>query len=416
MMIMKPKLLVTALSATPYSGSEPGKAFNWTLALSRYFQVHVMLLADKVSACKDSGLCSDWIFHPLEIEGPTRGGIPFYFWYLKWCKSVEYKCKELVLKEMYVGLHHPVLGSFRMFPRYDLLGIRYTLGPIGGAETSPRGLLKECGLPRSQRILEACRPLINNAAVHSPSVYNVIRGAAKVLATTRETELLMIKAGALKTASVFPDVVEASKINDAEIISARRGQLASLGNKFRLVFSGRAIWWKGGQLAIHFLDCLLKAGIPVFLDIYGDGPALKSWKRLALQLRISTEDYFFHGMVSRQELLKAYSKSHLFVYPTLHDSSSSAIPEAYMTALPSMTLWCGGARMAASREAGINFTPSTIGDFYSRGVEVVREWIANPDLWFKACTSSLAFSKKFSLTAIEKAVEENIVPEFVSII
>ncbi len=408
----KPKLLVTALSATPFSGSEPGKAFNWTLALSKFFEVHVLLLPDKVDGCRESGLCGEWIFHPLDLDGPTKGGIPFYIWYAKWCHAVIAKSQELLAKQSYVGLHHPVLGSFRMFPRYDCLGIRYSLGPLGGGETTPQGLLKDSGFPLLTQAIEFARPMANNLSVMMPAVRSVVGKASKVLVTTNETEMVIQRAGALETAIVFPDVVDVSGNSRTEIMASRRAQASGLGKRFRLVFSGRSLWWKGGSVAVRFLDRLIRADVDASLEVFGDGPALASWRDLAGKLSIPTNRISFHGMVERPRLLEAYASSHLFVYPTLHDSSSSAIPEAYSTALPSMTLFCGGARTACLPEAGLNFTPHSWEEFFERGVEEVRRWIYDPELWLECCRSALDLSSRFCLEMIEHAVEKELVPVF----
>ena len=408
----KPRLLVTALSATPFSGSEPGKGFKWTLALSKFYEVHVLLLTDKVAGCRESGLCRDWVFHSLDLEGPTKGGIPFYIWYSKWCRAVIEKCRELLAKDGYAGLHHPVLGSFRMFPRYDQLGIRYTLGPLGGGETAPRGLLADCGFPFFPKAVELMRPLANDLSVMLPAVRSVVGNAAKVLATTSETEQILRKAGARNTAIVFPDVVKISSTSRNEILALRREQANELGNRFRLVFSGRSLWWKGGSVAVRFLDQLIRAGVDVSLDVFGDGPALASWRDMAVNLEISQDRITFHGMVGRPRLLEAYASSHLFVYPTLHDSSSSAIPEAYSTALPTMTLFCGGTRTASTSEAGLNFTPESFEEFLERGVGGVRRWINAPDLWLESCHHAFEASKRFSLEALENAVEKELVQIF----
>ena len=299
-----------------------------------------------------------------------------------------------------------------MFPRYDRLGIRYSLGPLGGGETTPQGLLKDSGFPLLTQAIELARPMANNFSVMIPAVRAVVGNASKVLVTTSETEMLIQKAGALDTAIVFPDVVDVSGNFRTEIMASRRRQASVLGKRFRLVFSGRSLWWKGGSVAVRFLGRLIRADVDASLDVFGDGPALASWRDLAGNLSIPTDRISFHGMVHRSHLLEAYASSHLFVYPTLHDSSSSAIPEAYSTALPSMTLFCGGSRTACLPEAGLNFTPHSWEEFFDRGVEEVRSWINNPQKWIECCEYAIGTSTSFSLEMIEHAVEKELVPIF----
>ncbi len=408
---MKGKLIVTSLEPRPYAGSEPGKGFNWAMALSKFYEVHVLALPHSVKTCQDSGLCDDWVFHSINYTiPPSQGGIDFYKWYYTWCRLVIEKCHELIEKNTYVGLHHTVLGSYRILPAYEKLGIPFTLGPLGGSESVPRNLLKDYGFPIKVYAQEYLRSSLNKCCLLNPFVRKTIRLASYVLATTSETEDDLRSAGALKTKAVFPDVVEGLGVSLEQAMAARNVQCSQISQKLNLIFSGRALWWKGGHIAIRFLERLLIAGINARLDIYSDGPALNAWKELANQLVIPHERLSFHGMVTREELLNAYKASHLFVYPTLHDSSSSSIPESYMSGLPTMTFYCGGAKMAAVPEAGINFAPQSVNEFLEIGTETVKKWVKDPKLWIQSCKAALIQSQNFSLQSIENAIQTTIVP------
>jgi glycosyltransferase involved in cell wall biosynthesis len=408
----KKNLLVVAMGLRPDSGSEPGKGFNWSLVLSKFYHVHVFCWPKNIELCKASGLCNEWTFHPVEpdYEAAGKKAMGWYWNYARWCRALIPQCREVISAVQPVGLHHISLGSFRVLPRYDLLGIPYTLGPLGGGETIPFNILCRAGFPPKNLLLESLRKPINHSIRLMPHLRRVFAGAKLVLATTSETEYLLSRAGAKKTQIIFPDVVEVG-IDPDEVRRIRSEQSKKLGECFRCVWSARFLWWKGGQLALRFLERLRQAGVSTRLDIYSDGAGIGKLKSLAAKQNLATL-VVFHGLVPRPVLLEAYQSSHLFVYPSMHDSSSSAIPEAYSTGLPTMTLGLGGVGTAASPEAGLNRQIDNLDEWFGAGVSTVKSWIEKPELWLKASDAALARSREYDLAGLTIKVERSLVKEF----
>lgn len=402
----KPPLFVCCFALDPNRGSEYGKAFYWTSALAKYFEVHVFCHEDSVGICQKNGGTAPWIFHPISLQ--KTNALNFYHWYMKWC-DVAVKEAEKSLKEFRpVGLHHPMLGSFRILPRYDKLGIRYTLGPLGGGETIPFPFLRSMRIPPRVRIEEMLRPLINYACVKNPLVSPVLRGAAHTFATTQQSAEVIRAGGARSVSCVFPDVFS-GKINAEEVTASRKSQAGFLGEGFRLIFSGRALWWKGGHLALMVLKTLKQLEIKASLTMVTQGPAKSEWETISKNLGIDGS-VTWYDFVAREELLSMYSNSHAYLYPTMHDSSSSAIPEAYSTGLPSVTLGIGGAGTASSREAGFNEFRPTAPEWIEAASQRVQEWISQPDGWMAASEGALRRASDFSVSSLEEAVEKYIVP------
>ena len=100
------------------------------------------------------------------------------------------------------------------------------------------------------------------------------------------------------------------------------------------------------------------------------------------------------------------------MYPTRHDSSSSAIPEAYSTALPSFTLGLGGVRTATDPSAGWNQTPESIAQWLAAGTKLVQGWIARPETWLAACAAAHRKSASFTLENIVTKAGEHLRPCF----
>lgn len=179
--------------------------------------------------------------------------------------------------------------------------------------------------------------------------------------------------------------------------------MQELSTCFRLFFSGRALWWKGGHLAIQVLRAVRERGLPASLTFVTQGPAAAAWKSLAQ--RAGLEKFVhWHPFVARDQLLEMQSHAHAFVYPTMHDSSSSAIPEAYSTGLPSITLGIGGLAMAVGPGTGLNAPAPTAQEWIAQAAQQVTEWVNRPEHWFNACQAARQHSHTFTSQRIEKAI------------
>lgn len=400
---MSEPLIVVAVACRPGAGSEAGKGWNWVRALSRRYEIHLVATPEDRDLCLAHPDGRHWHIHLPEFEIPTWEFPWGYLHYARWCRSILPVCQRLVREINPVGLCHVTLGSFRILPRYDRLGIPYVIGPVGGAEAAPAKTLSEFGLPPKRLLAELARPLANAACGLNPGTRAVFSGAALSIATTPETAARLRSFGAKGTAIQFPDVFEPEPF-DAHAM--RASQTVELGECFRLVWSGRILWWKGPHIAVRFLRALQAAGINARLDIYGapiEADAL-AW----LQAQTAMPGLNLHSPIPREELQKRYLQSHLFVYPTLHDSSSSAIPEAYATGLPSFTLGLGGTAVACHPDAGSNGLNGSIGQWISTGVDLVKGWIRSPERWLAASGTALRASRNFGLDSIERFIAQSL--------
>ena len=173
---------------------------------------------------------------------------------------------------------------------------------------------------------------------------------------------------------------------------------------FRLIFSARGRWWKGGQLALRFVAYCRQRNMDVRLTMVTDGPVAAAWKTLANELQLA-DAVDFLPLMPQPQLFDCFLKSHAYIYPTMHDSSSSALPEAYGCALPSLTLGLGGIKAAACDHAGINTEPNTIGQWLQQCHDQLARWQRCPQEWLAACESAEIHSQTFHLDRIVTSLQ-----------
>lgn len=407
----RPALVLVAVDMGRHLGTEPGKAWAWACAIARRYRLHVVTAPAVAARCRHEKDAAEWSWHITRLSQPTSMGFTYYRDYARWCREVPRVVRALVPEVQPVGLHHITLGSFRILPRYDQCGIPYTLGPLGGGESTPRAYLGTARLQWGPWISELMRPWLNNAFAAIPSLRAVMGRSRLALATSSDTEAILRRMGAKTTGVVFPDRVPADV--DPARAQPPAERAADLKRCVRLVWSGRAVWWKAGQLAVELLRRLVQSGVNAELTVFSYGHALAAWRR---QIRAAGVSAYCRigGFVPRGELLVALGRAHVFVYPTLHDSSSPALLEAYAMGLPSLSVGLGGPAVVATKNTGYNVRPANLDEWLDGAVARVRQWQQDPVAWATASMAARARAGEFGSAYLGAAVDQWLAPELFS--
>lgn len=410
----KPQIIVVALNMDPHGGSEAGKGWWWATALSQFFHLHVITQQPDADACIAAlgSAGGGWTFHPTETKMETWAFPQGYIRYAKWLREAMRIARELKCNQPIVGLSHVILGSFRVLPRYDRLGLPYTLGPLGGGECAPTRYLLGRAVPLKHRLAEWARPLANHLFCLVPSLRACLGGSAVAFATSEETGSVLRRMGAGRPVVVFPDAYDAF-IDTAAVMENRRGQQEELGHNIRLLWQGRALWWKCPDLALDVLARAIQDGIRVDLTMVGDwnGPVGRQVKLQAERLGLTAKIQFLAGM-PRPEFLALQASHHGFLATSLHDSGGIPLIEAQARGLPCLTLGLGGNRQSACPEAGVPVGGACPTEFVARSVTCLRRWQADPARWLGEASAALDYSTTFTNARLQSYVREHVVKAF----
>lgn len=398
----RPALMLAAVDMARGGGSEPGRAWDWACALARHYDLHVVTGSNVAERCRREKAAAGWTWHTTTVAAPTSSGLAYYRDYRRWCREAEGVLHRVLPQVRPVGLHHITLGSFRVLPRYDRFEVPFTLGPIGGGESTPRELLGTARLPPGPWISEFLRPWLNGAFAAVPALRAVMRRSQLALATSQETEAVLRRMGARTTAVVFPDRVPPDLDASRAMSAAERA--AELPRCVRLVWSGRAVWWKAGQIAVELLRRLRRAGVEAELSCFTYGHALPAWRRQMAAAGVG-EHCRVSGFVPQAELHAVLGRAHVFVYPTLHDSACPALLEAYALGLPSLTVGLGGPAVVATPATGGNFSTKNLDAWIDRAVDCVRGWRDEPAAWLAASRAAQARAADFGPAQLEAIVD-----------
>jgi glycosyltransferase involved in cell wall biosynthesis len=413
----KPHIIVIAVAINPRTGGEPGKGWWWIDALRPYFTLHVVTSESNAADARTMiGPDEEIYFHlvqsPVNFAKPLWGYMQ-YWGYLKKALGVSQKIKS---EFPIVGACHLTLGSFRVLPRYDKLGIPYMVGPVGGGECTPLKMLWSRPVPLSHKISETLRPLINQASALVPPVHACLKHADLVLATSDETAVTVKRIGARNAKAVFPDSYD-FPIDAPGILAEKQARMETLKEKVHLLWQGRLLWWKGPDIALEVLKAAVLAGLKVELTMVGSRPG--SWetgvgkevKALAEKMGLLPHIRFLEAM-SREAFLAVVKEQNGFLGTSLHDSGGIPLVEAESRGIPCLTLGLGGNRDAACPEAGVSGPVRDVEDYVQKSVACIARWQQNPSVWLDECQKAIAFAQTFTNEKLKATVRELIIPLF----
>lgn len=103
-------------------------------------------------------------------------------------------------------------------------------------------------------------------------------------------------------------------------------QNTTLKNTIRIVFAGSLVAGKNPMYAMLLVQQLLKEGILVTLDIYGDGVQRQELEEF-IKVNNLQKVLFLHGNQNQQTLKKAFQNSHFVILPSKSEGWPKAIAE-----------------------------------------------------------------------------------------
>jgi glycosyltransferase involved in cell wall biosynthesis len=114
------------------------------------------------------------------------------------------------------------------------------------------------------------------------------------------------------------------------------------GTPRRLVFVGTLeVLYKGLDVLLEALKILADRGIPMHLDVVGDGRCRPQLEALVNRLNLN-QQIIFHGKVPHQEVSSILDGADLFVLPSRQEGLPRAMIEAMARALPCIGSTAGG--------------------------------------------------------------------------
>ena len=336
------RVLLSAYACEPGLGSEPGVGWHWAREIARRgHEVTVLTRAANRARIEGAGEppagldFADFDL-PRWARRWKRGGRGIRLYYVLWQWGAYRRARALHRARPFDLVHHITFGVLRHPSFMGGLGIPFLLGPLGGGERAPWRLRR--GFGARGWLIDLARDAANLAARLDPGVNAALARASAIYLKTGETRRAIparfrAKARVAIEIGIAPD--EVMDVPDNVETSPPPA------NGLRLLFAGRFVYWKGGQLAIAALARLAARDPAARLTMIGRGAAEARWRRLAARLGVA-DRIVWRGWVGRADLARAYRGHDAFLFPSLHDSSGNVVLEALAAGLPVVCLDLGG--------------------------------------------------------------------------
>ena len=295
---------------------------------------------------------------------------------------------DLVHLITYVGWRFP--GKFYQ------LGIPFVWGPIGGLMNMPRRLFPALGIKGA--IYYSGRNLINTLQLH------LLRGPRKALRQAHGAVIAAtpdIRAALLRYFESPSQVI--CEVGLPELNPGRACRRTN-DEPLRICWSGLHIPRKALSLLLHAV-ARLPPDLRYRLEILGDGPSGRAWRKLAKRLGVG-QNCHWHGQLPRELALEVMKGCHVFVITSLEDLTSTVAVEAIALGLPIVCLdHCGFADLVTSG-CGIKIPTVSVRKIVAGLADALTSLYNDEDLRSKLAKGALVRSHAYSWQSKMTALEE----------
>jgi glycosyltransferase involved in cell wall biosynthesis len=335
------RVLLSAFSCAPHSGSEPGVGWHWALEVARLGHEVLVLTQQRHQAAIRAELAAGQMPQNLAFEFVMPGwlgrlaahGLPLQLVHLAWQFAAYHHVRRRLAPERFDLIHHITYCVIRQPSFLGRLPVPFVLGPVGGGERAP--FVLRAGMGARGWSLELVRDGLNLLARYDPLTRQALAAARLIYVSSRDTARLVPWRHQAKVRIALQVGIE------LPAIGAEEHPATGIDRPLRLLFVGRCLAWKGIHIGLEALAEVLRRGRRTRLTIAGSGPAEARWRAQAQ--RLGVEDAVdWLAWVEHSRIADVYRAHDLLLFPSLHDSGGQAVLEALALGRPVVCFDLGG--------------------------------------------------------------------------
>lgn len=376
------KILYDCFSCSPYYGSDEGIGWLWPYYMRKYHEVWALVRKDRKNDieryCLDNNIkdihfiyadIPDWInlYYRNKSKG-KNGVLDFLAYQFLWQFPAYYEAKKVHKNVHFDLIHHVGTNDFRFLGKLYKLNIPFIIGPIGGAQETPKQLEYYI---RNHKQSEQFRKIINKLFTSMPGYKRALNKARYIFFSNDETrDYLLPKIRSKNKCKILTEVgwdyvtdLSDHKYNEMQEII--------------ILWAGRMEYRKGLELLFDVLDRLSETDKWKLL-LCGDGSEKSFYEKI-----ISTKTYRnqvkFLGKISYEQMKEVYKMANIFVFPSLRETTGTVIIEAMANGLPVIALRQGGAKYVITNETGDLVTGNSQEEILSNFCTCINMYIKKPN-------------------------------------
>jgi glycosyltransferase involved in cell wall biosynthesis len=293
--------------------------------------------------------------------------IYYYFWQIKAWRTA----RKLHREVKFDIAHHVTFGNDWIASYIGaFLPVPFILGPVGGGQRTPRGLLREYTI--GGRLSERGRNAAQWLGRHDPVRRLCLRRAKTVLVCNRETKDMVPRAHQAK-AIYFPvNGISPEDLDSGPEDAGRR-------RPFRVFMAGRFHRLKGFALAIRGFGLFARQAPDSEFVIVGSGAEEEHLRRLIGELGLDGKVHLT-GWLPREDLLREMRSSDVFLFPSFRDGGGAVVVEAMASSMPVIGLESGGPDFHIQPQWGFKIEPRDPSYVVAEIAAALGKLSMNPDV------------------------------------
>ncbi len=348
------KILYDCFSCSPYYGSDEGIGWTWPYMMSKYHEVWALVRTDRKEDierfCKENPTSN---LHFVYCDIPKWMNIYYYYGSNKtsamrflmyqylWQYAAIREAKRLHKIIGFDLVHHVCTNDFRILGFMYKLKIPYIIGPIGGAQETPKALYYYV---RNHQKSEKIRTFLNRFLTGMPSYKRALNSASRVYVSNRETWDYIEK-----------KMTDKSKIKQQTEVAYLNAKIPPEKNptdkkEMLFMWAGRMEYRKGIELLLDVAK-LLPAEKTWQIILCGTGTEKEKYESRVKEMNL-TDRVVFTGKLPYEKVQELYEAADVFVFPSLRETTGTVIIEAMAHGVPVICLKQGGAVQVLNEECG----------------------------------------------------------------
>jgi glycosyltransferase involved in cell wall biosynthesis len=350
------KLLISAVSASPFRGSEPSIGWRVSRALADRHEVHVItsrrFRADLERANHEGLGSPDLHFHYIGDAwewSPNKLKARIQNWrsYHTFLRQLRATAAELHARIRFDLVHHLTYATWRMPVPLDGLGMPFVYGPLGGAERFPPALLSLLG--PDAIAFELVRYLSNGFSSRLGRAARCLRTADAVIASNPDAVRLFREIRGSE-AGLHELLVTAFTSAERAVFGVPKPPRRD-PQVLHAFASGSLEGRKGVALALEAIHRAKQQGLRICYRVGSSGPELAHLRKTVSRLGLEQEVCFGEPL-PRAEYVRYLLESDIYLLPSLRDNAPSTLMEAMLAGCVPIVADCGGPAVIAAADCG----------------------------------------------------------------
>ncbi len=263
-----------------------------------------------------------------------------------WQRAAFREAEKLHMENPFDVCHQMTITGYREPGYLWKLGIPFFWGPVAGASDVPWRYLSM--MSWKDKFAYGARNIANDIQKRlSLRPRRAAKAATKIWAVAPDNTSMVTDIWGYPSTHIY----ECAAI-------PRPGQPAKIytvGEPLRLVNAGYHVGRKALPIVLRAM-AKLDPNLPVQLTIMGHGPEKSKWMELCRALGIESKVTWLENL-PHAEALAEMERSHVYVFPSLKEGTSSVVPEAMSMGLPVITHDMCGMSVMVNESCGIKVAP-----------------------------------------------------------